>query len=109
MGEKKSEAQKKPRKKSSPALTPKQREDQLVALAYDRTEEVLRDPNAKISSQLLVHLLKRGTIEAELELEKLKKENALLEAKKEAYDSAVRSEELYSKAIEQMKKYRGEE
>lgn len=91
--------------KSHPALTPEEREQQLISLAYDRAEQQIRDGTA--SAQVLTHFLKRGTIEAELELEKLKKENALLEAKKVAIESSQRIEALYADAITAMKKYRG--
>lgn len=91
--------------KSHPASTPEERELQVVALAYDLAEQQIR--NGTASSQVITHFLKRGSIQAELELEKLKKENALLEAKKGAIESSQRIEALYADAIEAMKKYRG--
>lgn len=98
------------RKKSShPALSPKQREDRLISLAYDRTEAMLADPNSKVSSQMLTYLLKRGTIEAEIELEKLKKENKLLEAKTDAIETSKREAELYEEAMRKFRYYSGED
>ena len=94
-----------PKGRTRPAITPEEREQEIVSLAYDLAEQQIRAGTA--SSQVLTHFLKRGTIEAELELEKLKKENALLAAKTSAIESAQRSEELFSQAIEEMKKYRG--
>ena len=91
--------------KSHPASTPEEREQQLISLSYDLAEQQIRSGTA--SSQVLTHFLKRGSIQAELELEKLKKENALLEAKKGAIEYAQRSEELFTEAIKAMKKYRG--
>lgn len=91
--------------KSHPASTPEEREQQIISLAYDLAERQIREGTA--SSQVLTHFLKRGSIEAELELEKLKKENALLEAKKGAIESSQRIEALYADAITAMKKYRG--
>lgn len=93
--------------KSHPAATPEERENQLISLAFDRAEQQLRDGTA--SSQVITHFLKLGTVKAEYEVEKLRKENALLEAKTEAIESTQRIEELYSNAIEAMKKYRGTE
>lgn len=90
--------------KSTPALTPEDREKQIIAMAYDRAEQQILD--GTVSSQVLTHFLKQGTIERELELEKLKKENALLEAKKSQIESTQRIEALYADAIEAMKKYR---
>lgn len=93
--------------KSHPAATPEERENQLISLAFDRAEQQLRDGTA--SAQVITHFLKLGTVKAEYEVEKLRKENALLEAKTEAIESTQRIEELYSNAIEAMKKYRGTE
>lgn len=90
---------------SSPAITPEEREQQVISLAYDLAEQQIR--NGTASSQVITHFLKRGSIQSELELEKLKKENALLEAKKDAIESSQRIEALYADAIEAMKKYRG--
>ena len=42
-----------------------------------------------------------------LELEKLRKETDLLVSKKEVLDSAKRMEELYSEALDAMKRYGG--
>lgn len=91
--------------KSLPASTPEEREQQVISLAYDLAEQQIR--NGTASSQVITHFLKRGSIQSELELEKLKKENALLEAKKNVLESAQRSEELFAEAIKAMKKYRG--
>ena len=91
--------------KSHPALTPEQRESQLISLAMDRAEQQLRDGTA--SSQVITHFLKLGTVKNEIELEKLRRENELLAAKKSAIESAESMEKLYSEAISAMKKYRG--
>ena len=88
-----------------PALTPEGRTNQLIALAYDRAEEQLRDGTA--SSQVITHFLKQGSIQAELELEKLKRENELLTAKTESLQSSKRMEELYAEAIKAMASYAG--
>ena len=91
--------------KSHPAATPEERENQLISLAFDRAEQQLRDGTA--SSQVITHFLNLGTVKAEYEVEKLKKENALLEAKTSAIESAENVEKLYADAITAMKKYRG--
>lgn len=87
------------------ALSPEGRENQLIALAVDLAEKQLIEGTA--SSQVIVHYLKLGTQKEKEEVEKLKRENELLIAKKEAYQSAKNVEELYSKAIEAMKSYSG--
>lgn len=91
--------------KSHPAATPQERENQLVALAMDRAEQQLRDGTA--SSQVITHFLKLGSLQHEMELEKLRQENSLLEAKTSAIKSAESQEKIYAEAIEAMKKYRG--
>ena len=93
-------------KTSHPASTPEERDNQMISLAYDRAEQQLRDGTA--SSQVIVHFLKLGNIKSELELEKLKKENSLLDAKASAIESTKRIEELYADAIDAMKSYKGE-
>ena len=90
-----------------PALTPEGRENQLISLAEDLAEKQLREGTA--SSQVITHYLKLGTAKERLEIEKLKRENSLLEAKTEIMESAKRVEELYSKAIRAFQSYNGQE
>lgn len=88
-----------------PAATPEQRENQLIALAYDVAEQQMR--NGTASSQIVTHFLKYGSAREELEREKLKSENLLAEAKIKSMESAERIEELYSEAIASMRRYSG--
>ena len=92
-------------RKSRPALTPEARENQLIAKAYDLVEQRLDDGTA--TSQETTHFLKHGSVKAKLEPEKLRKETDLLVSKKEVLDSAKRMEELYSEALDAMKRYGG--
>lgn len=92
-------------KKLAPALTVEGRENQLIALSYNAAEKQLLDGTA--SAQVITHFLKLGTAKYEMEIEKLKKENALLQAKTESLESAKRVEELYEKALKSMKDYSG--
>lgn len=100
----------KPLEKSSrrkrPARTPEERNNQLIALAYDLVEQRLLDGSA--TAQETTHFLKLGSSKNRLEEEKLKKENELLRAKTEAIESNKRIEELYSQAIEAMRRYNGD-
>ena len=89
-----------------PALTPESRENQMIALAIDLAEKQLQEGTA--SSQVITHFLKLGTTKAELEKEKLAKENELLEAKTKSIQSAERVEELYLNALNAMKNYSGQ-
>lgn len=93
-------------KKSRPSLTPEARENQLIALAYDRVEERLI--NGTATSQETTHFLRLGSQKARLEMEKLKRENELLTAKAEAVKSTERIEKLYSNAIAAMRGYSGQ-
>lgn len=92
--------------KSRPALTPEARENQLIALAVDVAEEQLR--NGTASSQVITHFLKLGTTRAELEKEKLARENELLRAKAKALDSAEEIKVLYADALKAMRNYSGQ-
>ena len=92
-------------KRGRPALSPEARENQMISLAVDLAEQQLRDGTA--SSQVITHFLKLGTTRAELEKEKLKRENDLLEAKRESLQSMKRTEELMAEAIKAMRNYSG--
>lgn len=88
-----------------PATTPEGHENKLIALAFDVVEKQMREGSA--SSQVLTHFLKLGSIRGQAELEKLRAENILLEAKAEALANASVMEELISKAIDAMRMYQG--
>lgn len=92
-------------RKIRPALSPEARENQLIDLAVNLAEQQLLDGTA--SSQVITHFLKLGTTREELEKEKLKKENAVLEAKAKAYQSSEEMKDLYENAIKAMRDYGG--
>ena len=89
-----------------PALSPEARENQLIAYAVDLAEKQLREGTA--SSQVITHYLKLGSSKERLEREKLERENELLRAKAENLQSAQRSEEIYMKALQAMRRYSGQ-
>lgn len=93
------------KKRRRPALTPEAREQQLISLAMDVVEERLL--NGTASSQETTHFLKLASTKANLEREKLRYETELIRAKKEAINSAQRSEELFERAIKAMRGYQG--
>ena len=88
-----------------PALTPETRENQMISLAVDLAERQLKEGTA--SSQVITHFLKLATTKAQLEKEKLRRENELVAAKTKAMKSAERVEELYANAIKAMQSYSG--
>jgi hypothetical protein len=92
-------------RRGRPALTPEARENQMISLAVDLAEQQLRDGSA--SSQVITHFLKLGTTRAELEKEKLKKENQLMEAKTKAIESAEEMKKIAEDAIKAMRNYQG--
>lgn len=94
-----------PAKRGRPAITTEGRENQMIALAIDLAEQQLRDGTA--SSQVITHFLKLGTSRAELEKEKLARENELLKVKAENIKAQEKSEALFKDAIEAMKRYQG--
>lgn len=93
-------------KKIRPALTPESRENQMISLAMDLVEQRLLDGTA--SSQETTHFLKLGSMKARAELEKLKKENELLVAKKNDLESRKESGTMYEEALKAMRLYSGQ-
>lgn len=87
------------------AMTTEGRENQLIAMAMDLVEQRLLDGTA--SSQETTHFLKLGSSKTALELEKLKAENKLLQAKKEALEEAAESKVAYDEVIRALKSYSG--
>ena len=83
-----------------PALTPEQRENELIGLAVDLAERQLREGTA--SSQVISFYLKLGSTREQLERDR---ENAMLRAKTEALESQRRTEELYANAIKAFQSY----
>lgn len=94
-----------PKRKSKPVKSQEARVKQLVALSYDVAEKQLRE--GKASSQVITHFLKLGTAQSELELEKIRHENALLEAKAQAIESQEKTDQKYEEVIAAIKKYAG--
>ena len=92
-------------RKMRPALSPEARENQLISLAVDLAEQQLRDGTA--SSQVITHYLKLGSTKERIEKEILEKQKELIEAKTQSLQSAQRIEELYTNALDAMRKYSG--
>lgn len=92
-------------RKFAPATDLEARENQLISLAVDAAERELLKDNP--SNQVVLHYLKLGTTKLQLEKEKLRRENLLLEAKANAIDAAAKTDELYQQAIEAMQIYSG--
>ena len=95
----------KPVKKIRPALSPEAREAQLISLATDLAAQQLIDGTA--SAQVITHFLKLATEKDRIEREIMERQKELLTAKTEALQSAKRVEELYTDALEAMRRYSG--
>ena len=101
----KSQPSSEPKKEMRPALTPEAEEAQMVALAMDCARQQLMDGTA--SSQVITHFLKLGTMREKLELERLRNENKLTQAKTEEIEDRKELKAIYADAIVAMKRYQG--
>jgi len=95
------------KRRPAPAKTPEGREAQLIEAAMDLAERQIREGTA--SSQVITHFVKLGSIRNEREMRKIELEGDLLQAKREALEAQQHAGELYEKAIEAFKYYKGEE
>ena len=91
--------------KRPPARTPEARQNEMVALAFDQAELMLRE--GKAPAPIVVHYLKLGTETSKLEVERLRSEISLRNKQVEQVDQADRIEELTASAIKQMTIYQG--
>lgn len=92
-------------RRTRPAMTEQERENELIGLAVDLTERQMRDGTA--SAQQITHFLKMGSSREKLEQQRLEEENKLLRAKVSQIESGERIEGLYSDAINAMRGYQG--
>lgn len=88
------------------ARTPEERENQLIAAAYDLAEKQILAGTA--SSQVISIFLKRGSEKERLEREILESQRKLYDAKTENLASSKRIEELYNNAITALSRYNGD-
>lgn len=77
----------------------------MIAYAENLAEKQLIEGTA--SSQVIVHYLKLGSIKAKKELERLEKENQLLEEKVKTMQAERDSESGYKKVLEAFRTYSG--
>lgn len=93
-------------KKDRVPISEEARENQMISLAMDLAEQQLRDGTA--SAQVIAHFLKLGSSKEKMEKKNLAIRNELDKAKIENLQSSQRIEELYSEAIQAMKRYGGQ-
>ena len=92
------------KRKQTPAKTPEARENQLINLAVEETERRLL--NGTASSQIITTLLKLATTKAQLELEKLRSDIALQQAKEQEIADKASNSDLYAKALAAFRSYK---
>lgn len=93
--------------RSRPALTPENRENQMIAYAIDLAEKQLKDGTA--SSQVITHFLKLGSTKERLEKEILEEQKKLVAAKTKNIQDADKNEELYRNALRAFRGYSGQD
>lgn len=93
------------KKKLTPSRTIEGIENQLVSAAVDLAWKKLNDGTA--SSQLICLLLGLATSKNQLEMEKIRSDLKLSQAKVDQIDNQKRLEESYKEAINAMKLYSG--
>lgn len=102
-----SEEELKPKRRRARPTSGEEYEARLHSLAYEVAEEQLN--SRTISSQVLTHLLKEGSVRGQLELERLRKENLLTEAKIKNLEQLEDIQKLLIEARDAMIGYRGGE
>lgn len=90
-------------KKSKKAFDPIERENQLIAAAYDLAEQQMKDGTA--AAGVIVHFLKLATKREQLENEKLETLNRLNEAKYNSIEFERQSQDLAEKALNAIRSY----
>lgn len=94
------------RRNAPPTITPEAREMQLVNLAYDLLEQRLRDGTA--TSQEVTTMIRYGTQKAQLELDIMRSQKDLMDAKRESINASIQSDEMFQEAIKAMGIYSGQ-
>lgn len=92
-------------RKRPPARTPEARENELISLTTDLAEKQLREGTA--SAAVMTHFLKLATVREKTELERMRGQIALDQRKVESMASAEKSEEMFTRALEAMSEYKG--
>lgn len=94
-----------PSRKRPAATTPEQRNNQMIDMAYDAAEKMIRE--GKATSQLLTHFLKQGTERERLERARIEKENILLAARTDALAATEDTKDLVERALAAFTEYQG--
>lgn len=90
-----------------PATTLEGREEQLIAAAMDLVERRISEGTA--SAQETVHFLKLGSVRNQLEQDKIRQENLVLQTRVKEMESRKSGEEMYTRALNAFRGYSGQE
>lgn len=94
------------RRRRPPATNPEDRENEMIALAFDVAEQQMR--NGTASAQVITHFLKFGSERDRLEREKIRKEIMLSNTRDEQIRNGQERSEQYDQVISMMKIYTGD-
>lgn len=94
-------------RRDRPALSPEDREQQLIAKAERLAEQKLEDGTA--SPQIIVHYLRLATERERLDREALRTDVELKKAKIESLQLASEIKTMYEEAMTMFKRYSGVE
>lgn len=92
--------------KMTPPINDESQETKLVSLAMKQAQERLE--NGTASSQMVTHFLRLGSIKAQVELEQLKLQNQLLEAKIKSEESGQEINRMVGEVLRALKSYSGQ-
>ena len=90
---------------SNPSLSDDERENKLIAMAYDHAEGQFRDGTA--SSQLTTHFLTLGSRKADLALKQTELQNDLLKERITNERNAAEINKLFIQVMESLTSYQG--
>lgn len=90
---------------TNPTVSIEDRENYLINLAMNQAEKQLKEGTAPPS--VVAYFLRMGSIRSQYELEKLRSETALTNAKIDDINCRANTEEIYERAINAMKEYTG--
>lgn len=85
--------------------TVESREREMISLAVDQAEQMLREGRAPQS--VLLHYLQLGATDYPLRKERLERQNELMKAKKNALEKQDNMETMIKDAIDAFKRYSG--
>lgn len=94
-----------PKRPRHPAVSAAEKELELVGLATECAEKQLREGTA--TAQVICHYLKLGSSSEQKKTKLLEKQIEYLEAKISAIQSQQHTEELFTRAIDSMRRYSG--